>query len=156
MGEIKNGKGIIRGKLGDIRAMSSGDRRRAITDLIFNNAMYIIIAVAIIFIAVRVPEFLSLPSIVNIVSLTAARLPIALGVGGAIVLAGTDISAGRVVGLTACVAASLLQMTDYPKKMFPELPVMSLAVVLLVVLAVGAVVGFVNGFFVAKLTKRAE
>ena len=95
-------------------------RRRVITDMLFNNAMYIIILIAIVYIAIRVPAFLSRSSIINIISLTAAKLPIALGIGGAIVLTGTDISAGRCVGLTACIAASLLQMTTYGKQDIPE------------------------------------
>ena len=128
--------------------MSGQDKRRRVTDILFNNAMYIIIAAAIIFIAIKVPEFLSVSSIINIVQLTAAKLPIALGIGGAIVL--TDISAGRCVGLTACVAASLLQMTGYSNKMFKGIGVMPLIVVILAVMAIGAIVGLVNGFFVAK------
>ena len=67
----------------DFKAKSGADKRRAITDLLFNNAMYIIIAAAVIYIAIRVPAFLKLPSIINIISLTAAKLPIALGIGGA-------------------------------------------------------------------------
>ena len=132
------------------KMLSRREKLRTVTDLLFNNAMYIVIAAAIIFIAVRVPAFLSLPSIINIISLTAARLPIALGIGGAIVLSGTDISAGRAVGLTACVAASLLQSTGYANKMFPNLGVVPLPIVLIVVLGIGAIIGLVNGFFVAK------
>lgn len=143
-------KGKISAWMGSFGAMSREDKKRAISDLIFNNAMYIIIAVAVIFIAIRVPAFLSVSSIVNIVSLTAAKLPIALGIAGCIVLTGTDISAGRCVGLTACVAASLLQMTDYANKMFPNLKTMPLIFVFLAVVAIGALVGLVNGFFVAK------
>lgn len=143
-------KGKISAWMGSFGAMSREDKKRAISDLIFNNAMYIIIAVAVIFIAIKVPAFLSVSSIVNIVSLTAAKLPIALGIAGCIVLTGTDISAGRCVGLTACVAASLLQMTDYANKMFPNLKTMPLIVVFLAVVAIGALVGLVNGFFVAK------
>lgn len=146
---VKEKSGIA-GRFREFKAMSGADKRRRITDLLFNNAMYIIIVAAIILIAIKVPAFLSVPSIINIISLTAAKLPIALGIGGAIVLTGTDISAGRCVGLTACIAASLLQMTAYANKMFPNLPVMPLWLVLLAVIAVGAVIGFVNGFFVAK------
>lgn len=134
----------------DFKAKSPADRRRVITDMLFNNAMYMIILIAIVYIAIRVPAFLSRSSIINIISLTAAKLPIALGIGGAIVLTGTDISAGRCVGLTACIAASLLQMTTYGKKIFPNIGVMPLWLVLLCVIAVGALIGFVNGFFVAK------
>ena len=138
------------GKFSVFRELPGKDKRRIITDMFFNNAMYIIIAVAIVFIAIKVPSFLSLSSVVNIISLTASKLPIALGIAGCIVLTGTDISAGRTVGLTACVAASLLQIADYPNKMFPELGVMPLWAVFLIVIAIGAVIGFVNGFFVAK------
>lgn len=151
MSEITNKKrNGLSTRLAEFKALPKQDKRRAVTDLLFNNAMYIIIFIAIIFIAVRVPAFIGLSSIVNILSLTAAKLPIALGIGGAIVLTGTDISAGRCVGLTACIAASLLQITGYTNKMFPNLPVMPLWLVLLIVIAIGALVGLVNGFFVAK------
>lgn len=130
--------------------MSREDKQRALYTLLLNNAMYIIIAAAVIFIAVRVPAFLSLSSIINVVSLTAAKLPIALGVGGCIVLSGTDISAGRVVGLTACIAAAFLQATDYVNKLFPNLETVPVWAAFLAAIAVGAAVGFVNGFFVAK------
>lgn len=138
------------GKFSAFRELPGKDRKRILTDTLFNNAMYIIIAVAIIFITIRVPAFLSLSSVVNIISLTASKLPIALGIAGCIVLTGTDISAGRCVGLTACVSASLLQIANYPNKMFPDLGVMPLWAVFLIVIAIGAVVGLVNGFFVAK------
>ncbi len=82
-------------------ALDRSERRRRMGAFLLGNAMYIIIAVAVIAIAIAEPRFLSLPSIINIISLTAARLPIAIGIGGAIVLSGTDISAGRIVGLTA-------------------------------------------------------
>lgn len=110
--------------------------------------MYIIIILAVIYIAIRKPDFLGLPSIVNVVSLTAAKLPIALGIAGCIVLTGTDISAGRVVGLSACISASLLTTTY---KVFPSMTeALPIPVVLLIILAAGAAVGFVNGFSVAK------
>ena len=134
-------------KIEELKAMSPKDRNRAIGDLLMNNAMFIIIALAIIFITVKEPSFVSVPSIINIISLTAAKLPMALGVGGCIILAGTDISAGRQAGLAACIAAGL-QLTV--NKLFPGLPVLPWYVALLTVMAVGAVVGFVNGFCMAK------
>lgn len=138
------------GGFSEFSKMSFKEKQRRVSDMLLNNAMYIIIAIAIIFIAAKEPAFLSLSSIVNIISLTASKLPIALGIGGCIVLSGTDISAGRVVGLTACVGATLLQMANYPNKMFPELGVMPLWLVFLIVIAIGAAVGLVNGYFVAK------
>mgnify|MGYP004501836007 FL=1 len=146
----KSGAKRLGGKFSEFAQMSREDKQRALYTLLLNNAMYIIIAAAVIFIAVRVPAFLSLSSIINVVSLTAAKLPIALGVGGCIVLSGTDISAGRVVGLTACIAAALMQATDYVNKLFPNLETVPVWAAFLAAIAVGAAVGFVNGFFVAK------
>ena len=126
------------------------EKRTIILDLIFNNAMYIIIALAIIIIAIRQPRFLSISSIVNIISLTASKIPIALGVGGCIVLAGTDISAGRIVGLTAVISASLLQSATYVNSIFPGVSPLQVPVVIILARLAGAAVGCVNGFFVAK------
>ncbi len=138
------------GKLSEFRQMSSEDKQRTLYTILLNNAMYIVIAAAVIFIALRVPAFLSLSSIINVISLTAARLPVALGVGGCIVLSGTDISAGRAVGLTACISAALLQSADYANKLFPSLGTVPVWAACSAAIAVGAAIGFVNGFFVAK------
>ena len=134
----------------DFGKLTPGERFKVILNLVLDNAMYIIIILSILVIAIMEPRFLSFASIINIVSLTAAKLPIAIGIGGAIVLSGTDISAGRIVGLCACIAASLLQSTGYFNKMFPSLGVVPIPLVILAVMAVGAVIGLINGFFVAK------
>lgn len=139
-----------RGRVENFRKMTGKERAVFIKNLLFDNAMLIVILVSIAVIAIMRPRFLSAASIINIISLTAARLPIALGIGGAIVLTGTDISAGRAVGLTACIAASLLQSASYGGKMFPGLSPLPPIIALLVVMLVGAVIGLVNGFFVAK------
>ena len=139
---------VITSKIEEMKAMSQKDRKRAIVDILMNNAMFIIIFIAVFAIAAVRPRFLSLPSIINIINLTAAKLPIALGVGGCIILAGTDISAGRQVGLAACISAGLQLSAN---KLFPGLPVMPIWVALLTVIAVGCVIGFVNGFCMAMV-----
>ena len=130
--------------------LDAKDRKKFWSEMIINNALYILLIVAVIYTYVKNNKFLSAGSIMNIISLSAANIPIALGIGGCIVLTGTDLSAGRVVGLTACIAASLEQSVEYATKMFPNMPVINPWIVILIVLAVGAVVGLVNGFFVAK------
>ena len=89
-------------------------------------------------------------SLVNLLSLTAAYLPVALGIAGCIVLTGTDLSAGRAVGITACVAASLLQASDAANKMWPNIGTLPIPLVILIVVGIGALIGAFNGFFVAK------
>ena len=134
----------------DIKNMSKDEKRSWWKEFFINNSLYILLILAIIGIAIYQPRFLSLTSIVNILSLSAANLPIALGIAGCIILTGTDLSAGRIVGLCACVAASLLQTFGYPNKMFPNLPTFPIWLVLLIVVAIGALVGFINGFCTAK------
>jgi len=125
-------------------------KRALIKEFLINNSLYIFLIAAVIVIQCLRPHFLSAASIVNIISLSAANLPIALGIAGAIILSGTDLSAGRIVGLVACVSASLLQMTGYAGKMFPSLSALPLPVVLLIALAIGALIGLINGFCTAK------
>ena len=140
----------IKHALGAWREMPKADRRRAGKDWLVGNALYLFLLGAIVAIVIYDPRFLSAPSLINILSLSAANLPLALGIAGCIVLTGTDLSAGRVVGLVACVAASLLQTSGYPNKMFPDLPALPLWAVAVIVLLIGGTVGLINGFCVAK------
>ncbi len=133
--------------MSSFKAMSAADKRRTVNSLLVNNAMYIIIALVVIFIAIRVPAYRSVNSIVNIVNLTAAKLPIALGIAGCIVLTGTDISAGRMVGLAAVIVAS---MSITANKIFPGLEPLPIIIPLLAAIAACAMIGFINGFSVAK------
>lgn len=139
----------VKSKYANYKTLDKRDKITFWKEMAINNALYVLILIAIIYTAVMNHKFLATSSIVNIISLSAANIPIAVGIAGCIVLTGTDLSAGRVVGLTACIAASLLQAADYSARIFPNLPKIPIFVVILVVLAVGAVVGLVNGFFVA-------
>lgn len=140
----------LKKRFADMRLMSREDRKTARREFLINNLLYILLIAAIVGITIYDPRFLSLSSIVNIISLSAANLPIALGIAGCIILTGTDLSAGRIVGVTACVAASLLQASGYAGKMFPGLDPLPLALVFLIIIAIGGLVGFINGFCTAK------
>lgn len=142
----------IKDRYANYKTLDSKDKKTFWKEALLNNALYILLVIAIIYTYTQNPRFISANSFVNIISLAAANIPIACGIAGCIVLTGTDLSAGRVVGLTACISASLLQAVSYGSKMFPDLPVMPIWLVILIVLAVGAIVGWVNGFFVAKFS----
>jgi len=129
---------------------SGNDKKTAVKNFLIDNMLYILLVAAIVGIQIYQPRFLSLSSVVNILALSAANLPIALGIAGCIILTGTDLSAGRIVGLTACVAASLLQATGYANKMFPNLATLPIWTVFVIVIVIGAIIGFVNGFCTAK------
>ncbi len=150
---MKNG--YFKRKQEEYRALDALDRRRYWTDGLLNNALYILMAAFIIFTAIVNKNFMSPSAIANIITLAAASLPMALGIGGCIVLTGTDLSGGRVFGLTAAITAGLLQNRLATKLLFEHLPSTSgawIIAVLLIVMLVGAVIGLVNGFFVAKFS----
>jgi ABC-type glucose/galactose transport system, permease component len=123
---------------------------KRIGGLLLNNALIIVMLIAIVYIATQNKNFLTPASIINVISLTAASLPAALGIAGCIVLTGTDLSAGRIIGLTACIGASLLQVADSANKMWPNIGTLPIAVVIVAMMIVGAIFGAFNGFFVAK------
>ena len=64
----------------------------------------------------------------NILRISSVRAIIALGVGAIIITRGTDLSAGRTVGLAAVISASLAQRADYASKLFPNMPQLALIV----------------------------
>ena len=140
----------LKASIANYKTLDSKDKKTFWKEGFINNLMYILIIIAAIYTYTQNQKFLSVSSIVNIISLSAANIPIALGIAGCIVLTGTDLSAGRVVGLTACISASLLQSMDYATKMFPNLQPLPIPVVILIVVVVGGIVGFVNGWFVAQ------
>ena len=98
------------------------------------------------------PNFLSEANFRNLLSNTAVRFIIALGVSGCLITKGTDLSAGRVAGFAACLSAIFLQRAgDYSNKFYPSLGNLPIPLVLLGVLAVCALIGAVNGTVIARL-----
>ena len=139
-----------REKIREFRQMSMKDKLKFIGNFMLDHAMVIFIIIAVIYIQIQRPAFLQTASIVNILTLTASRLPIALGIAGAIILTGTDLSAGRVVGLSAFVSAILLQKAGIMGRFIEAGAPQNIFLVLLLSMAIGAVIGVVNGFCVAK------
>lgn len=120
-------------------------------DFFKQNAIYFVLLVLLGVIIAQDPSFLNLMNFSNILTQSSVRLIIALGIAGLLVVQGTDLSAGRQVGLAAVVAATMLQAMDNMNRVFPELPEMPIFVVILVVCAIGAVIGLINGFIVSVL-----
>lgn len=144
-----NKNGISR-KMNEFKAMSSKDKLHTVLNWLLDHAMIILIILLAIYVQTQKSAFLKPASLINILSLTAARLPMALGVAGCIVLAGTDLSGGRIVGLTAFVSAILLQKADVMGKFLEGIGPQPLILVLLAVMLIGAAVGALNGFCVAR------
>jgi methyl-galactoside transport system permease protein len=116
------------------------------------QAISLVLLGLVIVIGVKQPNFLSVANLINILIISSVRAIIALGEGGILVTRGTDLSAGRTVGLAACVTASLLQRPDYASRMYPDLPYLPVLLCLLAAVAVGTSVGLINGTIVAYLS----
>ena len=129
---------------------------RKIGEFLLNYALYFILGAILLTVIIIRPDFASLSNIINILKQSSTKGILALGCAGLIVLAGTDLSIGRVLGLCAAVTASLVQKPDYPSRMYPQItqPV-NLLIPLVIAIAIGVLFGLINGFGVAKLHLHA-
>ena len=116
-----------------------------------DNAIILLVVLLAIFTAFNSDNFVSQSHFKNLIINMAPRFIIACGVSGCLITKGTDLSAGRQVGLAACVSAMLLQQMDYAAKMFPDLPDIPWPVAMVIVMAVMAVFGAINGSVIAYL-----
>lgn len=122
-----------------------------VKEFLIQNALIIVILLLAVMATIKNPNFLSRANLTNITINISPRFLIALGVSGCLITRGTDLSAGRIVGLGACIAGTLLQSADYSQKFFPNLGDMNIVVVLLISIAVCAVAGLANGVVIAYL-----
>lgn len=126
-------------------------RQKAIKAFSIQYAIYLVFLALVVGITIKSPSFLSLQNFRNILSMSATRIIIAMGVGGILITGGTDLSAGRQVGLAAVVSASLLQFMEYPRRMYPTMPDLPIWLPILIAIAACSVIGFLNGVIIAYL-----
>ena len=116
-----------------------------------DNAIILLILLLAVFTFFNSDNFLSQSNLKNLIINVSPRFLIACGVSGCLITKGTDLSAGRQVGLAACVSAMLLQEVGYAARMFPNLPDIPWPVAMAAVMAVMAVFGAINGCVIAFL-----
>ncbi|POR02299.1 hypothetical protein AU468_06845 [Alkalispirochaeta sphaeroplastigenens] len=119
-------------------------------DFLINNGIYIVIALIIGIIVIHEPRFISIPVFRNILTQSSVRLILAFGVAGIIILQGTDLSLGRLVGFAAVISGSMLQRADYASRFYPDLPALPLIVPLIIACIVIGFLSGINGWVVAK------
>ncbi|MBP6102285.1 MAG: galactose/methyl galactoside ABC transporter permease MglC [Leptotrichiaceae bacterium] len=129
-------------------------------EFLMNGGIYLVLIILLIIIGIKDASFFSLINFQNILTQSSVRVIIALGVAGLILTQGTDLSAGRQVGVAALVSAIFLQasgkaltLSKLPfggiiKSMPPQV---AIVMVIIIVCLIGALFGFINGFIIAKL-----
>ena len=125
-------------------------------EFLLDYALYFILGIMIIGVVIAEPSFLSLSNMWKILAQASTRGILALGVAGMIVLAGTDLSAGRILGCGAAISASLLQSVTYASRMYKGITEpLPLWIPLLLSIVVCVAFCLINGFGVAKLHMHA-
>ena len=116
------------------------------------NAIFVVLVVLVLLIAVVDPRFLSFSILRDVLMQSSTRVIMALGVAFILITGGVDLSSGRMVGFAAVISASMLQIPEYARRFYPELP--HLPVLLPIILAILACMlfGMLNGVIVAKLS----
>ncbi len=109
----------------------------------------------IVVVIILKPGFATFKTLTNIMGQSSTRLIIALGVAPTIILLGTDLSVGRIVGLCAVISASLLQSATAPDAFYPGLGPVFILLPWLLVMVIGGLFGALNGFGVAFLKMHA-
>lgn len=126
-----------------------------IKKLLLDNGIVIVLLLLVLITGITKDNFFSWTNLSNISVNTAARVIIAFGVSGCLITKGTDLSAGRQVGLSACIAGTLLQTADYSGKFFKELGDVPVFAVLLVCILICCLFGLINGIVISYLNVPA-
>ena len=122
-----------------------------IKKFISNNAIIILIGALALFVGFNSQNFFSVQNLNNLIVNVSPRFIIACGVSGCLITKGTDLSAGRAVGLAACLSAMLLQGVDYAARMLPGLPDIPWPVALVIVMLIMGCFGGISGAVIAYL-----
>lgn len=141
------------------KVRATNPKTAKVTSFLLNYALFIILGLILVIVSIIRIDFLSMNNILNILQNASTKGILALGCAGLIVLAGTDLSIGRVLGISAAVTASLVQSTTYASRMFPtmvsSLGGFGLLIPLFASIAVAVAFCMINGFGVAKLHLHA-
>jgi len=115
-----------------------------------DNAIILAMLAFVVVLCVIKPNFMQVNVVADILTQSAPKMFIALGVSFSLIIAGTDLSAGRLVAVSAVVVASLIQKPDYASKFWPNLGHWFILWPILIAIVVCALFGLLNGFLAAQ------
>lgn len=115
-----------------------------------NNAIILALLMLVVVIMIIQPRFMQYEVMLDILTQSSTKMIVALGICFTLLIAGTDLSAGRLVGLSAVISTSMLQTADYANRFFPDMPQIALILPILAAVLACVLFGALNGFLVAK------
>lgn len=117
---------------------------------LLDNAIILALLVLVVVIMIIQPRFMQLNVLLDILTMSSTKMIVALGISFTLLIAGTDLSAGRMVGLAAVVSTSMLQSPDYANRFFPDIPYLPVIIPIVIAVIACVIFGLLNGFLVAK------
>lgn len=135
-----------------VEPMLAAPRRRLPPEV---NILIVLVGVALVFEVLgwilQGQSFLMNPQRLTIMILQVSVIGIiAVGVTQVIITGGIDLSSGSVVAMTAMIAMSFAQRSDYARAIYPALTDMPVILPLIIGLGLGLVAGMINGALIAK------
>ena len=121
-------------------------------EFMINYGVIMVMFILVIYTGLTSKNFFTLNNFANILANMSYRVVIALGIAGCVITGGCDLSAGRMIGFSACLAGTLLQKIDYAGKFFPGMNPLNPWLVLIIVMVVAAIFGSITGSFIAYLS----
>ena len=123
---------------------------RSAKNFLTNNAIMLALLALVVVICFIEPRFMQIQVLLDILTQSSTRMIIALGICFTLLIAGTDLSAGRMVGLAAVVSTSMLQTATYANRFYPDLPQLPVFLPIIAAILACMLFGALNGFLVAK------
>ena len=127
-----------------------GFSAKKIISWIQDNVIILALLLLIVVIILINPRFLSWNVLRDVALQNSTRLIMACGMAFVLISGGVDLSAGRILGLSAVFAASLGQTMEYSRRFFPEMGAIPIIVPFLASVLVAMLLGVFNGFVIAK------
>lgn len=133
-------------------AVAVAARRHRTSPLLLLLSLRTLIALFVVFafFSATAPNFLTLETLVLLAKHVSINAFLAIGMTFVVLTGGIDLSVGSIVGLAGMVAGELidrgLPLAMYHVTLFPDVPL-----VIAVALAIGVLVGLVNGLLVTRL-----
>lgn len=122
---------------------------KTIKEFITNNLIAILLVVLCLFVGLTRDNFFSWANVANVASNVTPRFIIALGISGILITTGTDLSAGRAIGLASVLSCSFLQNPGNANNLFPELPAINMWLVLAGVVIITTLFSLLDGVIVS-------
>jgi ribose transport system permease protein len=138
----------------DFRGMTSFDRR-AVVETILDNLVWLILLVVLAVFSATIPNYFQIGIFANIVEQSTFVGTMAIGLSIVIIAGNMDLSVESVTALAAMATGILFASAGVGLGLTLPYEWMVLPVSLAIALAVGALIGAANAFFVVKLKMNA-